>query len=65
MDIRSLALDDEICGMFYGSDFVSEYLSIFENDLSHCDEYTLEEFEKRGSMKKLAEHVYLLAAPIM
>lgn len=65
MDIRSLALDDEICGMFYGSDFVSEYLSIFENDLSHCDEYTLEEFEKRGSMKKFAEHVYLLAAPIM
>lgn len=64
-DVRSLALDDEICGVFYDSDFVAEYLGIFEKDSESCDEYSLEEFQRRGGMDKFAEHVFLLAAPLM
>lgn len=64
-DVRSLLLDDEIFGVFYDKDFVSEYLSIFEGDKEHCDSYALEEFEKRGNLQKFAERVFLLAAPLM
>ena len=65
MDVRSLSLDDEICGVFYDKDFVAKHLLIFENDMKNCFEYQLEEFEKRDNWKRFAEHVFLLAAPLM
>ena len=31
MDMRSLMVDDEICGIFYANDLVQDYIHIFEN----------------------------------
>ena len=65
MDIRSLMVDDEVCGIFYSNDFVKEYTDIFQNDILHCDEYLYDEFLARGSREKFAEAVFLPFAPLM
>ncbi len=65
LDIRSLCIDDEICGIFYDTALVNQYLKIFENDHSNCEDYTLRQFENRSFGKKLAEHIFLLSAPLM
>ncbi|MEG1615034.1 MAG: cardiolipin synthase [Oscillospiraceae bacterium] len=65
MDIRSLRVDDEICGVFYDNKLVAEYSKIFENDILNCLEYKYEEFEKRSLREKMQEGFYLLFAPLM
>lgn len=65
MDMRSLMVDDEICGIFYANDLVREYIRIFEEDIRHCDPYSYEDFLHRGRREKLAEGVFLPFAPLM
>ena len=65
MDIRSLMVDDEVCGIFYANDLVKEYIDIFSNDIKDCDEYLYEEFRGRSRREKLAEAVFLPFAPLM
>lgn len=65
MDIRSLMVDDEICGIFYANDMVEEYISIFENDIQNCDPYLYDHFLKRSQKEKIAECVFLPFAPLM
>lgn len=65
MDIRSLMVDDEICGIFYANDMVEEYISIFENDIQNCDPYLYDQFLKRSQKEKIAECVFLPFAPLM
>lgn len=65
MDMRSLMVDDEICGIFYENNLVDEYIKIFENDILSCEEYLYEEFLKRGKKEKLAECVFLPFTPLM
>ncbi len=65
MDVRSLCIDDEICGVFYGNDLVNDYLNLFAEDCQNSDEYILPEFEKRGMFKRFEEHFFRLFAPFM
>lgn len=65
MDMRSLMVDDEICGIFYANDLVREYINIFEKDISNCDPYGYDQFLKRGEKEKLIECVFLPFAPLM
>ena len=65
MDMRSLQVDDEICGVFYQNDFVAEYSHIYDEDLKHCDEYTYGDFESRSNKEKCLESFFLLFAPLM
>ena len=65
MDIRSLMVDDEICGIFYDNPFVENYVSLYQKDIEHCDVYTLEEYQNRSQMDKMKEGFYLLFAPLM
>ena len=65
MDIRSLRVDDEICGVFYSNDFVEKYISIFINDTESCDSFSYEEFLERGRKEKLMEGIFLPFAPLM
>lgn len=65
MDIRSLMVDDEICGIFYANDMVEEYISIFENDIQNCDPYLYDQFLKRRQKEKIAECVFLPFALLM
>ena len=65
MDMRSLMVDDEICGIFYANDLVQDYIRIFEEDIRRCDPYSYEDFLHRGRREKLAEGVFLPFAPLM
>ena len=38
--MRSLMVDDEVCGVFYENELVSKYNCIYEKDIQHCKPYT-------------------------
>lgn len=65
MDIRSLTVDDEICGVFYNNEMVNNYYEIYNNDITNCKEYTYEEFKNRGKKEKFLESFFLLFSPLM
>ena len=65
MDMRSLMVDDEVCGVFYPNELVSRYSRIYDEDILHCREYTWHEFETRSNKERLAESIFLLFAPLM
>lgn len=65
MDMRSLMVDDEICGIFYENSLVDEYIGIFENDIMSCEEYLYEEFLNRRRKEKITECIFLPFTPLM
>lgn len=65
MDMRSLMVDDEVCGIFYDNNFVDKYTSIYDNDINSCFDYTYEEFKSRPRKERMAEGFFLLFAPLM
>ncbi len=65
MDIRSLKVDDEICGVFYANTIVKKYAQIYREDIEHCDQYTLEQFQSRSGKERFWESFFLLFAPLM
>lgn len=65
MDMRSLLVDDEICGVFYENGFAKRYAEIFEADIANCSAYTGEMFENRRYREKFSENIFLLFAPLM
>ena len=65
MDMRSLMVDDEICGIFYENSFVQSYSQIYDEDIQNCIPYTLDEYNCRSTKEKLMEGFFLLFAPLM
>ena len=65
MDIRSLEVDDEICGVFYNNSIVAEYSQIYDADILNCGLYTLEQFNARSTKERLLENLFLMFAPLM
>ena len=65
MDIRSLVVDDEVCGVFYANDLVEEYSGIFDRDLESCTPYLYEQFQNRSRKERILESIFLPFAPLM
>lgn len=65
MDMRSLMVDDEVCGVFYENDLVRKYNQIYDCDIKNCNPYTWEEFRKRDRKEKIMESIFLPFAPLM
>lgn len=65
MDIRSLIVDDEICGVFYDEKLVGEYISIFNADFKIAREYAQADFLSRSRIEKLRENIFILFSPIL
>ena len=65
MDIRSLMVDDEICGVFYQNDLVDEYIGIYQKDVESCDSYSYQQFESRPRKERFLEEIFLPFAPLM
>ena len=65
MDMRSLKVDDEICGIFYANDLVEEYIHIFRQDIENCDSYLYQQFLHRSQKERMAECIFLPFAPLM
>ena len=64
MDMRSLKVDDEICGVFYDNNLVQRYTAILKEDKQHCKRYTLQDFNNRTRKERLSESFFLLFAPL-
>ena len=65
MDMRSLMVDDEVCGVFYENQLVKTYNDIYCKDIADCIPYTWEEFVKRGRKERIMESIFLPFAPLM
>ena len=65
MDVRSLQVDDEVCGVFYSNALVRQYSGIFDQDIGSCREYTWQEFLSRPDSERLRESIFLPFAPLM
>lgn len=65
MDMRSLMVDDEVCGVFYENQLVRQYNELYEKDMENCTAYTWEEFQNRDRKERLLESVFLPFAPLM
>ena len=65
MDIRSLTVDDEVCGVFYDNTFVENYIEVFKEDTKHCSEYKWEEYKERSNKERFKESIFLPFAPLM
>ena len=65
MDMRSLMVDDEVCGVFYSNDIVARYSGIYDEDIKNCDVYTREQFESRSWQERFWESFFQMFAPLM
>lgn len=65
MDMRSLMVDDEVCGVFYSNGLVQRYTSLFEKDIADCIPYTREQFLSRSRSERIQESIFLMFAPLM
>ena len=65
MDCRSLELSYEINAYIYNADIAAENRSIFLDDLRHCHEITLEQWQKRAWYHRFLQSVMRLFAPLL
>lgn len=65
MDIRSMSVDDEICGVFFNNEFVDEYKNIYDEDKTKCITYTYDDFLNRSKWEKVQEEFFRLFAQLM
>lgn len=65
MDMRSLMVDDEVCGVFYENQLVQKYNAIYDQDIESCIPYTWEHFKERNKKERVLESIFLPFAPLM
>ncbi len=65
IDIRSFQLHFETNAFFYLPDTAKQCKRIFEEDMAHSRELTLEEYEKRPLKRRIKEGFFRLFSPIM
>ncbi len=65
IDIRSFKLNFEANAMIYSTKAVAQLEQIFEEDLSYCEELTMERYRGRSRVEKIAESCARLVSPIL
>ncbi|GMA60505.1 cardiolipin synthase [Alicyclobacillus fastidiosus] len=65
IDIRSFKLNFEVNAMIYNTKMASRLMDIFEQDLQHCEELTMEQYRARPRLSKIAESCARLLSPIL
>ncbi len=65
IDIRSFQLHFEINAFIYDNDISIQCRQIFHNDMKHCHEVTIEEYNSRGIKWTMKEGFFRLFSPIM
>ena len=65
LDIRSLELHKELMVWFYDQALAEEHERIFEADLEHCDEFTLEKLDSRTPMQVFRNSAARLASNML
>jgi len=65
MDIRSFSLNYEACAVVYDEEKAKELEAQFFEDLQHCKEWTLEEYNSSSATHRFVDSVYRLTSPIL
>jgi cardiolipin synthase len=65
MDIRSFSLNYEACAVVYDEEKAKELEAQFFEDLKHCKEWTLEEYNSYSATHRFVDSVYRLTSPIL
>ena len=65
MDIRSFSLNYEACAVIYDEGKAKELEAQFFEDLKHCTEWTLEEYNSYSAVHRFVDSVYRLASPFL
>lgn len=65
MDIRSYKLNFEVNAFIYDDKITNEFDKQFEIDFMNCREITLEEYQKRGLIRKVQESFARLISPLL
>jgi cardiolipin synthase len=65
MDVRSFKLNFEINAFIYDKEVTKQHDKIFEQDLEHAQEITMDDYENRGWTMKVRESISRLLSPIL
>jgi cardiolipin synthase len=65
MDIRSFSLNYEACAVIYDEGKAKELEAQFFEDLKHCNEWTLEEYNSYSATHRFVDSVYRLTSPLL
>jgi cardiolipin synthase len=65
MDIRSFSLNYEACAVVYDEDKAKELEAQFLEDLKHCKQWTLEEYNSYSATHRFVDSVYRLTSPVL
>ena len=65
MDIRSFNLNYEACAVIYDEGKAKELEAQFFEDLKHCKEWTLEEYNNYSATHRFVDSVYRLTSPLL
>ncbi len=65
MDIRSFSLNYEACAVVYDEDKAKELEAQFFEDLKHCQQWTLAEYNSYSATHRFVDSVYRLTSPIL
>lgn len=65
MDIRSFQLNFEVNAAIYGPAFANELAQLFQQDLYHAQQVTLEDLERRTLPRRMAEGFARVLSPVL
>jgi len=65
MDIRSFSLNYEACAVVYDEGKAKELEAQFFEDLKHCKQWTLEEYNSNSATHRFVDSVFRLTSPIL
>jgi cardiolipin synthase len=65
MDIRSFSLNYEACAVVYDEGKAKELEAQFFEDLKHCKQWTLEEYNSYSATHRFVDSVYRLTSPVL
>jgi len=65
MDIRSFSLNYETTAIVYDEEKAKELEAQFFEDLKHCQQWTLAEYNSYSPFHRFVASVYQLASPLL
>ncbi len=65
MDIRSFSLNYEACAVVYDEDKAKELEAQFMEDIKHCKQWTVEEYNSYSATHRFVDSVYRLTSPVL
>lgn len=65
LDVRSFNLNFEVNALLYERKIINEAINAANSDIAKSKELTLQEYQKRGFLKKIKENFFRLFSPLM